>query len=315
METIVIANPIYDTVFKHLMENTRVARFFVETIINQPVERIAVTQQERTYLKMPPKYDGKELTQEEVTKIAELMSVLRYDYVATIRTPEGYKKVLIEIQKARNLLDIMRFRDYLGEQYKRRDTIIVGDDETAEPLPIITIYLLGFELQDIEAVVVHVSRTYHDVIGGKDLEVKSEFIECLTHDSYIVQIPRIDGKCRSRLEKMLSIFEQNDFFDEKCIIRQFQQQFENDEEELGLMVYILCRVAADPKQREEIELEQRSKEFLEEYIAAKKKSVRQQLALEENQKALAEKDKALAEKDKALEELRKQLAAFQNIAK
>ena len=44
MNTILIANPIYDTVFKHLMENNRVARFFVETIIGAPVESITVKQ-------------------------------------------------------------------------------------------------------------------------------------------------------------------------------------------------------------------------------------------------------------------------------
>ena len=42
-----IGNPIYDTVFKHLMENNRVARFFVETLIDQPVENIVVSPQEK----------------------------------------------------------------------------------------------------------------------------------------------------------------------------------------------------------------------------------------------------------------------------
>jgi len=42
----VIANPIYDIVFKRLMENKRIARFFVETIIGEQVEDIAVVPQE-----------------------------------------------------------------------------------------------------------------------------------------------------------------------------------------------------------------------------------------------------------------------------
>ena len=37
-----IAIPIYDTVFKHLMENKRIARFFIETLINEKVTEIAV---------------------------------------------------------------------------------------------------------------------------------------------------------------------------------------------------------------------------------------------------------------------------------
>ena len=215
MDTVFIANPIFDTVFKHLMENNRVARFFVETIIGQPVESIQVTTQERTFLKVPSTIEGRELTQEEITKIAELLSVLRYDFVATIRTAEGHKKVLIEIQKAKNVLDLMRFRNYLGEQYKRKDKITVDGKETEKTLPIITIFLLGFKLPEADAVVIHISRTYRDVISRRVLHVKSEFIECLTHDSYVVQIPRIKGKGRSRLEKMLNVFEQNNFYTTK----------------------------------------------------------------------------------------------------
>ena len=306
MNKVFIANPIYDTVFKHLMENNRVARFFVETIINQPVESICVTPQEHTFLKILPTVDGKELTTEEVTRIAELLSVIRYDFIATVRTPEGHKKVLIEIQKAQNALDLMRFRNYLGEQYKRKDSITVNGIETEATLPIITIYLLGFKLPETDAIVIHVSRTYRDVIGHRELHVKSEFIECLTHDSYVVQIPRIEGKRRNRLENMLNVLEQKDFYDEKGILKYYSLDLDSEDEEIRLMVEILCHVAADPKKREEIELERRSKEFLEEYIAQKKALEEQRKAIEEKDKALGEQQKALGEKDKALEEQKKE---------
>ena len=320
MDKVFIANPIFDTVFKHLMENNRVARFFVETIIGQPVESIAVTTQERTFLKVPSSVEGRELTQEEITKIAELLSVLRYDFVATIRTAEGYKKVLIEIQKAKNVLDLMRFRNYLGEQYKRKDKVTIDGKETEEALPIITIFLLGFKLPETDAIVIHVSRTYRDVIAHKELHVKSEFIECLTHDSFVVQIPRIEGKSRSRLEKMLNVFEQNDFYDEKGILKQYRHVLDKEDEEIRLMVEILCHVASDPEKREEIELEWRSREFVEEYIKQKKELALQKQAIEEKDKALEEKDKALEEnkkaleeKDKALEKMKKQIADLQKI--
>ena len=301
MNQIFIANPIFDTVFKHLMENNRVARFFIETIIGQPVESISVTPQERTFLKVPATIDGKQLTQTEITRIAELLSVLRYDFVAIIRTPEGHKKVLIEIQKAKNVFDLMRFRNYLGEEYKRCNKITVDGKEKEEILPIITIFMLGFELPEVDAVVVHVSRTYRDIISRRVLRVKSEFIECLTHDSYVVQIPRIEGKSRSRLEKMLNVFEQNDFYDEKGILKKYSHPLTKEDDDIRLMVEILCHVAADPEKREEIELEWRSREFIEEYISQKK-------AIEENKKVLEEKDKALEEKDKALEEQAAEIA-------
>jgi len=248
-----IANPIYDSVFKHLMENDRVARFFVETIIDQPVENIQVAPQEYTWFK-PQQGFASESLSDEFKKI-ELLSILRYDFVVTIRTPEGSKKVLIEIQKAKNDIDLMRFRNYLGEQYKRKDKIVVEGKEIEEPLPIITIYLLGFKLPETDAIVIHVSRVYKDVIMQRELKVKSEFIECLTHDSYVVQIPRIDGKTRTRLEKMLNVFEQKDFYDDKGIIKRFRH--EPDDENIRLMLEILYHIGADPDKREDIEIEWR----------------------------------------------------------
>ena len=280
-----IANPIYDTAFKHLMENNRVARFFVETIIDLPVECITVAPQEYTWFKPLSDFESGSISDE--FKALELLSILRYDFVATIRTPDGYKKVLIEIQKAKNDIDLMRFRNYLGEQYKRKDRI--------------TIYLLGFKLSETDAIVIHVSRTYKDVITQKELHVKSAFIECLTHDSYVVQIPRIEGKSRTRLEKMLNVFEQNDFYDDKGIIKRFVH--ETDDDNIRLMLDILYHVGADPKKREEIEIEWRSYDlWLHEIVSRDKQLVEQNKALAEKDKTIGEKDKTIEEKDKTIEE-------------
>jgi hypothetical protein len=274
-----IANPIYDTVFKRLMENNRVARFFVETIIGQPVESIAVCPQEYTTWKPPADLLEKIENQEERDKLIEAMSVIRYDFLATVRTPEGHKKALIEVQKAKNMSDIMRFRTYLGEQYKRVDMISVDGKETETPLPIVTIYMLGFKLPEADAVVIHVNRAYRDVLGGRVLNVKCDFIECLTHDSYVVQIPRIEGKNQNRLEKMLSLFEQKNFYDEKRIIKKYLQEV--DDENIRLMLEILVELGADPEQQKELEVEWRSTKFLDDYFSTKR-------AIEEQADTIAE---------------------------
>ena len=36
----IIANPIYDIVFKRMMENDKVAKFFIGTLIDQPIDTI-----------------------------------------------------------------------------------------------------------------------------------------------------------------------------------------------------------------------------------------------------------------------------------
>lgn len=301
----IIANPIFDTVFKRLMENNRVARFFVETLIDEPVESIALTPQEHTYFKSPQTIMESGLTAEELENI-KLLSIVRFDFVATIRTPESFKKVLIEIQKAKNAVDLMRFRTYLAEQYKRKDIVETGGRKIEEPLPIITIYLLGFELAETEAIAIRVNRTYCDIIAQKELHMKSDFIECLTHDSYVVQIPRIEGKTRTRLEKMLTVFEQKYFVDDKGIIKEYSYPL--DDEEVRCMIEILYHTGADPVQQKEIEDEWWSNELLASMIGDRDKKIEEQkIVIEEKDKTIEEKDKAIVEKDKLIEAMQKEI--------
>jgi hypothetical protein len=77
----VIANPIYDVVFKRMMENESVAKFFIGTLLEEAIESVEVKPQEFTYT-------------DELAGLA----VFRLDFVATIKTATGaLKKILIEI--------------------------------------------------------------------------------------------------------------------------------------------------------------------------------------------------------------------------
>jgi len=177
----IIANPIYDTVFKRLMENKRIARFFIETIIGEHVEDIAMIPQEYTYYAKVRKEKGKKNTENENSgKEWEVLSLIRFDFVATIRNATGEnKKVLIEIQKSSKSTDLIRFRTYLGEQYKRMDMVEVASGKVEKALPIISIYLLGFTIPKIEATAIKVNRTYIDMIEQREIKQKSEWIESL----------------------------------------------------------------------------------------------------------------------------------------
>ena len=310
-EGYIIANPIYDTVFKRLMENNRVARFFIETMIDQPVENVTVSAQDHTYYKVPSTVNGKELTEEQLSKVAGVLSIMRYDFIATIRTPDGHKKVLIEIQKAKNADCIKRFRDYVGEQYQREDIVEIDGKKVQKPLPIITIYLLGYNLAETEATVIYVSRQYHDVLGNKKLELKSDFIECLTHDSYVVQLRRIEGKSGNRLEKMLSVFEQNNFRDEKYILKNYNHDLNNDPD-VRKMIEILQLVGADPEIRKDIEVEWRSNELLEKFFREEEENANFRIQLAQKDEALAQKDEALAQKDQDLAQTKQSLEQTQN---
>ncbi len=126
-----IANPIYDSVFKFLMEDTPSAILLLSTIIEETIISLEF------------------LPQENVLQLSNRsLTVYRLDFCAKIKTAHGEKQVLIEIQKAKLPSDIMRFRRYLGEQYsKKSNRYEVIDSQgklTYKLLPILTIYFLGY---------------------------------------------------------------------------------------------------------------------------------------------------------------------------
>jgi hypothetical protein len=280
-----IANPIYDVVFKRLMENERVAKFFISTLLEENIEKVEVKPQEFTYL-------------DDFARLA----VFRLDFIATIKTETGeYKKVLIEIQKARNYIDLMRFRNYLAEQYKKEDYV----DNEKQVLPIITIYILGFTIPEIDSACIKVERQYKDLIEKRIIEKKSEFIEKLTHDSYIVQVERIKGRYQTKLDKLLSIFEQSYFIDNNRIIKEYP--YEIDTEELKLTTEILHHSGLDPEERKLIEVEQEAWRSVNAMFEEKEKKYLKEL--EENKKALEEKERLLEEEKKRAEEKERLLEA------
>ncbi|MBU0764580.1 MAG: hypothetical protein KJ607_07080 [Bacteroidetes bacterium] len=281
----VIANPIFDVVFKRLMENEKVAGFFIGTLLEQNIESLELRPQEGTY-------------DDEL----KMLRLYRLDFIANIKSENGeMKKVLIEIQKSLDEIDLMRFRNYLAEQYKKED--VIEGSEVA--LPITTIYILGNNLPKIDTPCLKVERNYKDLINNRIIESKDEFIEKLTHDSFVVQIGRITGKVQTRLEKLLSIFEQANFVDDKKITKMYNHPV--NEEEFKLITDILHYTGTDPEEKKRIEAEQEAWRTYYAIFGKKEKAFIKQLEdskkiLEENKKALDEKDKALDEKDKALDE-------------
>ena len=282
----VIANPIYDVVFKRMMENERVAKFFIGTLLEEIIETVAVKPQEFTY-------------SDELSALA----VFRLDFIATIKTKTGeQKKILIEIQKAKNQIDLMRFRKYLAEQYKKEDTV----DNKKVILPITTIYILGFKLNEIETPCLKVARNYVDHVNKLSIETKSDFVEKLTHDSYIVQVDRITNRYQTTLDKLLSIFEQSNFVDENKITKEFNHKV--DFEDMRLTTEILHYAGTNPEEKKKIEIEQEAWRTVD----AMTGDLREKLALQnslltEKESEISAKDIAISEKDQAILDLQKEM--------
>lgn len=282
----VIANPIYDVVFKRMMENEKVAKFFIGTLLEQTIESIEVKPQEFTYT-------------DELAGIA----IFRLDFLATIKTETGqFKKILIEIQKAKNQIDLMRFRNYLAEQYKKEDLV----NNQNQVLPITTIYILGFNLAEIDTPCLHVKRDYNDLIKKEKIHTQSDFVEKLTHDSYIVQVAKITNRYQTRLDKLLSVFEQTNFVDKNKIVKEFTH--ETDLDELKIMTDILHHSGTNPAEKKKIEIEQEAWRTVNAMTEDLREKLENQIKInEKNEQELSEKQNELSQKDKLIEELLKKL--------
>jgi hypothetical protein len=227
-------------------------------------------------------------------------SVLRVDFIATIKTDDGsLTKVLIEVQKAWEEEDFMRFRKYLAEQYVRKDKV----DGKEVILPITTIYVLGFNLPEIDSACIKVEREYKDLVNGGIISAKSPFVEKLTHDSYVVQVGRITERYQTPLDKLLSIFEQAHFVNDNETIKQYRQQ--SDDKNLKEITDVLHYVGTDPEERKKLEIEQEAwRSFTE---ALHNGYEKRDKIIEEQAKALEEQAKALEEQAKEIAELKRML--------
>ena len=269
-----IANPIYDSVFKYLVEDERIARTLISALLKREVVRVKVR---------PHEYANTN---------RDNISMFRIDFAATVIDEGGKEKlVLIELQKTWLNTETLRFRQYLGAQYANKENIIKGDNPKGYAIPMVTVYLLGHRVGDIEEPVLYVSHKSYDYEGNIVTKgLPDPFIESLVHDSIIVQIPLLRGQVNNRLERVLSVFDQTrrDEHDSQ-VLDIDEADYEDDAD----MMYILRRLtaaAASARMRLDMDVE-------DEYYSA----------IEDRDTAIMERERALQERELAIKERDKQL--------
>jgi len=271
-----VANPIYDVVFKYLLSDNKIAKLLISDLLGMKINTLEVRPQE--FATDP---ENKTLT------------VYRIDFKAEIITSSGEKLVvLIEIQKAKFTTDLIRFRKYLSEQYGSKQNTIEKEEKII-PLPLITIYFLGYGLDSNKNIpIIRVKRQYLDNYNGDALQGKELFIETLTHDSIIVQIPALKKQRRNDLEKALSVFE----------VGKVQEVSINEDDypkRYKPVIRQLLKAIANESIRKTMDVED---EILENLERKERLIARQLQELAEKDEKLAEKDEILAEKDEKIAE-------------
>jgi uncharacterized protein YukE len=200
------------------------------------------------------------------------------------------------LQKGNVAFDITRFRKYLGSNYTKADHVRDGAGKVLKSLPIIAIYFLGFELDNIFTPVVRASHYYYDVVQGQTLQVKNDFVEQLIHDCFVIQIPRLTNSMQSRLEKMLAIFDQT-YIVEGDNRRLSVPDTWLQDAELKAFLQRLAYPLFDEAMQNQAEAEDELVEELDDLHRQ----------LEQNKDEIEKKDKAIQEQAKLIAELQKKL--------
>lgn len=264
-----IANPIYDSVFKYLMEDERIAKTLISALLKKEVVEVDMRRNEYT------------------NGTRDNISMFRIDFGARIKEEDGSTKlVLIELQKTWLETETLRFRQYLGAQYANPENILKDCENDGYGIPMIAVYLLGHKVGDIEEPVLYVKHKALDYDGNHVTKgIPDPFVDSLTHDSIIVQIPRLRGHVNNRLDKVLSVFDQS--LKEKGnhqVLSVDEDKFNGDLEMMHIL-HRLITAASDSKLRQDMNVE-------DEFFSA----------IENRDTALMQKDKTIAEQGETIAE-------------
>ena len=297
-----VANPIYDSVFKFLMEDERIAKTVLSALLKKEVESVEMRRHEHP----------------NITR--DNLSMFRIDFAARIKEDDGTTQlVLIELQKTWLDTETLRFRRYLAAQYTAEENIVKEGENKGYALPMIAIYLLGHRIGDIDAPVVYVGHRALDYDGREVANGdKDPFIHSLIHDSIIVQIPLLHGKINNRLDKVLSVFDQKKRTSESQQIISLEEDMYESDPEMMRIVHRLSLATMSAEVRQEMNdedefysvieardtqvmrLNKKVSEQLSKLSEQQSKITEQQSKLSEQQSKLSEQQFLLSEKDSLL---------------
>ena len=284
---IYVANPLYDAVFKYMMEDERIAKTLLSALLQKTVVTV-------------------EMRRHEYPNISrDAISMFRVDFAATVLENDGSKKlILIELQKTWLETETLRFRQYLAVQYNNKENMR-KENKGKYALPTVAVYLLGHCVGQFTEPVIYAKHKVYDYEGNEVYqETPDPFVESLQHDSIIVQIPLLRGRVNNRLEKILSVFDQSQIYPDDQRMLELDENKYADDAEMAHILHRLQSAAANPDIRNRMNAEDEFFQALEDRdttIMQQDKILKEQeTALKEQETALKEQETALKEKDASL---------------
>ena len=128
-----VANPLYDAVFKYLMEDNRIAKTILSALLKKKVIDVKIRRNEYANLTR-----------------RESISMFRIDFAATVLDEDNQPHLmLIELQKTWLPTETLCFRRYLALQYNNEENMR-KEEHGKYVIPMVAIYLLGHCVGEIE---------------------------------------------------------------------------------------------------------------------------------------------------------------------
>ena len=290
-----VANPIYDSVFKYLMEDERIAKTLLSALLKKEVLSVTVR---------PHEYSN---------TTRDTLSMFRIDFSATVLEADGSQRVMtIELQKTWLNTETLRFRQYLGLQYNNKGNIR-KDSAKGFAYPLVAVYLLGHRVGDINEPVVYVNHKVYDY-DGREVQggTGNQFVESLTHNSIIVQIPLLHGQVNNRLEKVLSVFDQTRMSADNTQTLSIDENQYADDSDMMYLLHRLTAAAASAEIRQDMNVEDEYYQAIEDrdtaLMLSEEKVKKQEKQINEQTKQLDEQAQQLNEKNAQMSSMAKALA-------
>jgi hypothetical protein len=260
-----VLNPLFDTVFKYLMEDLEIAKAIIQAVIKKEIIEITPAPQESTDKELKIKY----LT----------LGMIRNDYVAVIKTitdtgKEIHERVMIEVQKSPIEPEIGRFRNYIADKYRKK-SIVEGKEVY---LPLKTIYLIEKPFnRNLPAVLGHRGSYYDELEDTLYMGEKDDLVELFNHDSWFIQTELLPADFKNELMYVLSVFApQYKSKDEQRYINLPDEEILAKKHRVLERVYRRLQAATQDKEvNDTVEIEMDIEGFIEKQIAEKEQALKE----------------------------------------
>ncbi len=147
------------------------------------------------------------------------------DFTVTVALPDGNTEVImIEVEKAKVAGDIFRFKCYISANFQKKQRKTVTNQRTGEleerdfPIRLLPIFILNFRIEnEINELLIKTGRVKYCVFKEKELQKQNEFIDNLSYDLYVVQLPNLqsinkseyeNNEYKSKLYALLKLFDE-----------------------------------------------------------------------------------------------------------